>query len=72
MDRLEEQLKGKARVIRLDVFTGVGRAAARRYGVMGTPTLLLVNQNGELVLGQAGIPRPGPIVEQVDALLASQ
>ena len=71
MDGLEDKLQGKAKVVRLDVFSQIGRQAARRYGVRGTPTLIVVDGTGQVVLGQIGIPRPGPILKQVDALLAS-
>jgi thioredoxin-like negative regulator of GroEL len=70
VDGLETKLEGKASVIRLNVFSRVGQEAARRYGVRGVPTLVLVSPAGQVVYGQAGIPRPGQIIEKVDGLLA--
>lgn len=69
MDGLEKKLAGKAEVIRLDVMSDIGRNAAARYGVRGLPTLVLVDGDGEPVYSQAGIVRPGPVIEQVDTVL---
>jgi hypothetical protein len=71
VDGLEKKLDGKAEVVRLDVLSGVGQQAARRYGVRGVPALVVVDGSGQAVFGQAGIPRPGPIVQQVETLIAS-
>jgi len=69
VDGLEKQLAGKAKVVRLDVMSNVGRAAAARYGVRGLPTLELVDGEGHPVFSQAGIVRPAPVIEQVDTVL---
>jgi thioredoxin-related protein len=69
VDGLEKQLNGKAQVIRLDVMSEVGRAAAAYYGVRGLPTLILVDGAGQTVYSQAGIVRPGPVIEQVQTVL---
>jgi hypothetical protein len=52
---LEDQLTDKAQVIRLDVWSRVGRQAG----------------DGQPVYGRYGIPVPGQVVEQVDILLAA-
>lgn len=72
MDGVEEKLAGKAKVIRLDVFSSVGRQAAARYGVRGTPTVIVVDGAGELVYGQAGLPQSAQLVEQVEAVLIAE
>lgn len=71
VDGLEKKLNGKAEVIRLNVFSRVGQQAARRYGVRGVPSLIVVDGSGQAVYGQAGIPRPGQVVDQVDLVLVS-
>ena len=71
VDRLENQLDGKAEVIRLNLLTQVGRQAASRYGVRGVPTLIVVDGAGEAVYGSFGIPSPGKVINQVDTLLAA-
>lgn len=64
-------MTGKAAVIRLDVMSRVGQQAARRYGVRGVPALVVVDGSGQAIFGQAGIPRPGQIIEQVETMLAT-
>ncbi len=71
VDRLENQLDGKAKVIRLNLLSQVGRQAATRFGVRGVPTLLIVNSQGETVYGEYGIPIPSQVVAQVDSLSAT-
>lgn len=70
MDGLERDLTGKAMVMRLDVTTPLGRRAAANYGVRGTPTLIVVDGEGEAVLTQVSLIRPGAVKSQVDELLA--
>lgn len=70
MDGLEQDLAGKAEVVRLDVTSQVGRRAAASYGVRGTPTLIVVDGQGQPVLVQLALVRPGPVKEQIDTLLA--
>lgn len=72
MDGLENKLDGRAEVIRLDVMSRVGQQAARRYGVRGVPALVVVDGTGQAVYGQAGIPRPGQVIEQVQTIIASK
>ena len=71
VDRIEDQLAGKTKVIRLNLLSQVGRQAASRYGVRGVPMLVVVNGSGEAVYSRYGIPSPNQVVEQVDTLLAA-
>jgi cytochrome c-type biogenesis protein len=72
VDGVEEKLTGKAEVIRLDVFSRVGRQAAARYGVRGIPAFVVVDGSGQAAYSQVGLPRSGQLIEQVEALLASK
>ena len=72
VDGLERNLDGKAEVIRLDVMSQVGRQAARRFGVRGLPTLVLVDGDGQVTLTQVGLLRPGEVQTRVDALISAQ
>ena len=69
VDGLERKLNGKASVIRFDVMSRVGRQAAARFGVRAVPTLILINGDGEALLTQVGLPRPGEVQAQVDELI---
>ena len=68
MDRLERDLVDKAGVLRLDVTSQLGRQAAATYGVRGTPTLIVVDGQGQPVLTQLALVRPGAVKAQIDAL----
>lgn len=63
-------MAGKAEVVRLDVTTRIGRQAAAKYGVRGTPTVIVVDGQGQPVLTQLALVRPGPLKEQINTLLA--
>jgi thioredoxin-related protein len=69
VDGLESKLADRARVIRLDVMSSVGRQAAARYGVRGVPMLVVVDDNGQAIYRQAGILRSQPIIDQVESVL---
>jgi thioredoxin-related protein len=56
VDGIEKDLKDRARVIRLDVWSGVGKALAQRYGVRGIPTLVVLDRAGQVQDVQVGIP----------------
>jgi thioredoxin-related protein len=71
VDGLEQDLVGKASVIRLDILSGVGQEAARRYGVRGTPTRIVLDKQGQVVYGEVGLPDSNQILTQVDSLQQS-
>ena len=54
VDGIERETSGRARVIRIAVTTTVGSEIAQRFGVRGTPTLVLVDGNGKNVQSQVG------------------
>ncbi len=71
VDGLERDLAGQAQVVRLDVLSSVGQQAAGHFGVRGIPTLVVVDDHGQVVLTQVGLLRPGEVRRQVE-LLASE
>jgi thioredoxin-related protein len=54
VDRLENDLEGQAQVLRLNVWSSVGREIGWRYGVQGLPTFFLFDGAGQLLYKQAG------------------
>ena len=58
---LEQDIKGQAEVLRMDLLSDVGRATARQYGVSVVPTMLVFDGRGQIVLRQTGIPDAGAI-----------
>jgi thiol-disulfide isomerase/thioredoxin len=56
VDRLEEELRGQAQVLRLNVKDEVANALAYRWGVRGVPTFFILDATGSIVYAQAGAP----------------
>jgi thioredoxin-related protein len=54
VDRLERELEGQAQVLRLSIWSPVGRRLAAQYGVRGVPTFLLFDGSGQLNHYQVG------------------
>jgi thioredoxin-related protein len=68
VDGIEKDLEGEARVIRLSVTSKLGGELARRYGVRGVPTVVVLDGNGEVVAHSVGMPNRAGIVAQVTEL----
>jgi len=69
VDGLENDLRGKAPVLRLNVQDEVGMSAARQFGVRGVPSFFVLDGQGQVVYAQAGMPNRATITAQVEALL---
>ena len=61
VDGLERELEGQARVVRLSILSGPGREMAHRHGIMGVPTFLIFDGQGNLIERQTGLPDRGKI-----------
>lgn len=61
MDRLERELEGQARVVRLSVLSELGQEVVQRHDVRGVPTFLVFDGQGELIQRQVGFPDRGKI-----------
>jgi hypothetical protein len=70
VDGIERDLAGRARVVRLNLLSRLGRDAARRHGVRGVPTLVIFDGRGNVVDHRTGIPNRKETVERVDSLLS--
>jgi len=68
VDGLEDDLTGKANVVRLNILSSIGQQAAAHFGVRGLPTLLVVDGGGQVTLTQLGIIRPGAVRSEVGKL----
>lgn len=68
VDRLERDLEGQARVLRLSVWGSVGRQLAARYGVRGVPTFLLFDGMGQMVHYQVGRLDADQVKAEIDSL----
>ncbi|MGQ9521871.1 MAG: thioredoxin family protein [Anaerolineae bacterium] len=56
VDRLERELNGTAKVLRIDVMSQTGLALAQKYGVRAVPTFVVFDGKGQVVYAQAGLP----------------
>ena len=62
---IENDLKGQADVIRLNMLSRLGREIAGRYEVKGAPTTIILNNTGDVVYQHAGLPNRKTVVDQV-------
>ena len=72
MDGIEKDLNDRVEVIRLDVWSDIGRVAAQRYGVRGIPTLLVLDGAGQVQDAQVGLPDRKHTVEVASKLLLNE
>ena len=70
MDGIEKDLADRVEVIRLDVWSDVGRVAAQRYGVHGIPTVLVLDGAGQVQDTQVGLPDRKHTVEVASKLVS--
>jgi thioredoxin-related protein len=69
VDRLEQELEGQIQVLRLSVMDDVGGQLAVRYGARSVPTFVLLNDAGEVVFQQGGMPNREAIKSTVEEIL---
>ena len=68
---IENDLKGKADVVRLNMLSRLGREIAARYEVKGAPTTVVLNNAGDVVYQHAGMPNRKTVVGRVTSLGAA-
>lgn len=68
VDRLEQDLVGQARVMRLNIGDPTGSALATRWGVVGVPTFFVLDGAGQIVYVQAGAPDVQKIHSVIDQM----
>lgn len=56
VDRLERELSGTAKLLRINVMSQSGLTLAREYGVVAVPTFIVFDGQGKVVYVQAGLP----------------
>lgn len=65
VDGLEQKLGSELQVIRLDLMSGVGRSAARQYGVWAIPAIILFDRKGQEAKRQIGLLNPKELAAQL-------
>jgi thiol-disulfide isomerase/thioredoxin len=61
---IEKDLQGRAKVIRLNMLSRLGREAAKRFAVSAMPTLLVLDGKGDVLHRHAGMPNRKQVVDQ--------
>jgi thioredoxin-related protein len=70
VDGIKREYRGRLNVVYVDIDRADGKELAREHGVMGTPTLLLLDSEGNQVNVLRG-SLPPPVIEQaIEDLLA--
>jgi hypothetical protein len=60
---IEKELRGRARVVRLNLLSGLGREVARSYGVAAVPATIVFDGAGGVRYRREGLPDRQQIVE---------
>ena len=68
VDRLENDLKGQAHVVRLEIKHPISAEVAENHQVRLVPTLLVFNGQGLIVFRHVGIPDPEKILKYVQTM----
>ncbi len=62
---IEKDLKSKAKVVRLNMLSALGREVAARYDVRSVPTVIVLDGANGVVYRHAGLPDRRAIVAQL-------
>ncbi|GAB4469981.1 MAG: hypothetical protein Kow00124_05680 [Anaerolineae bacterium] len=68
VDRIEKELQGQARVIRIDALSRKGRGAVMLYGVRALPTVVVLDGCGQTAAAFYGVIPGARVIETVRAL----
>ena len=66
VDGIERDLKGTAKVVRIDLLSKIGRKIAARYGVSSIPALVIVDGD-QVIYRHTGMPDRAEVVSQITA-----
>ncbi len=65
MDRLEQDLRGRATVVRIDLLSQVGREAAYNYSIKLIPAVVIFDGHGQVILQQNGVINAAAIYKTI-------
>ncbi len=68
VDGLTKELQGRAQVIKIDVWSKVGRQLIGKYRVRAMPTFVVLDGAGNVQQQYAGIPDKEELLVQVESL----
>ena len=70
MDGIRREYRGRLNVVYVSIDRSDGKESAREYGIVGTPTILLLDSEGNQVNVLRGSLPPSLIERAVEDLLA--
>ena len=70
MDRIKEEYAGRLQVLRLDVNDPASQPTMIKYRYPGTPYLVFVTADGEVVFRRGGVRTVDAIRKDVEAVIA--
>ena len=62
---IEKDLEGKAKVVRLNMLSQVGKEVAGQFGVQSIPTTLVLDATRKEIYRHSGVPNRREVVAQV-------
>ena len=65
---IEKDLEGRAKVVRLNFLSKLGREVARAYGVTAIPAMIVFDGGGRLHFSHQGVPKRDRVVQEVSQL----
>ena len=65
---IEKDLEGRAKVVRVNLLSKLGRELARAYGVTAIPAMIVFDGAGRMHYSHQGLPNRQRIVQEVSQL----
>ena len=65
---IERDLEGRAKVVRVNLLSKLGRELARAYGVTAIPAMIVFDGGGQVRFSHRGMPNRHRIVNEVSQL----
>jgi thiol-disulfide isomerase/thioredoxin len=72
VDEVKKSYGGKINFVFVEMSTADGKDEAREAGIMGTPTFLMLNSQGERVFMIQGVYPRSVLEQHLDSLLARE
>ena len=72
MDGIKREYRGQLDVVYVNIVRADGKELAKQHGVVGTPTILLLNSEGDRMNMLRGVLPPSVIEQAVEDLLAQE
>jgi thioredoxin-related protein len=69
---LAQRYQGKAKVIHINVDDPAARPFLSKYNVRGTPTIVLLDRQGQVAANVPGFPGEQAVARALDALVAEK